>query len=47
MRKRDEEARALRTEVEALKQGRWPLTQLGALVSLGVLVVTVVAFFVR
>ncbi|MGW4825894.1 hypothetical protein ACWEP4_45440 [Streptomyces sp. NPDC004227] len=44
---RDEELKPLRAEVEALKQGRWPLAQLGALVSVGGLVAAVVAFFVH
>ncbi|MER5912305.1 hypothetical protein ABT124_17875 [Streptomyces sp. NPDC001982] len=45
--KRDEAIKALRAEVEALKQGRWPLAQLGALVGVGGLVAAVVAFFVH
>ncbi|MFB7595774.1 hypothetical protein [Streptomyces sp. NPDC056160] len=44
---REDELKPLRAEVEALKQGRWPLAQLGALVGIGGLVAAVVAFFVR
>ncbi|WP_406168857.1 hypothetical protein [Streptomyces sp. NBC_00996] len=44
---REDELKALRAEVEALKQGRWPLAQIGALVGVGALVAAVVAFFVH
>jgi hypothetical protein len=45
--KRDNAIKDLRAEVEALKQGRWPLAQIGTLVALGGLVAAVVAFFVH
>ncbi len=45
--KRDDEIKALRAEVEALKSGRWPLAQLGAIVGVLGLAAAVVAFFVR
>lgn len=44
---RDDQISALRADVEALKQGRWPLAQLGALVGVGGLVAAVVAFFLH
>ncbi|MEU1596221.1 hypothetical protein ABZ468_26015 [Streptomyces sp. NPDC005708] len=44
---REDELKPLRAEMEALKQGRWPLAQLGALVGVGALVAAVVAFFVH
>jgi hypothetical protein len=43
---RDEEVKPLRSEVEGLKQGRWPLAQIGALVGVGGLIAAVVALFV-
>lgn len=44
---RDEEVKPLRAEVEALKSGRWPLAQIGALVGVGGLLAAAVAFFVH
>ncbi|MET7479518.1 hypothetical protein ABZT17_34865 [Streptomyces sp. NPDC005648] len=42
---REDELKPLRAEVESLKQGRWPLAQIGALVGLGGVVAAVVSLF--
>lgn len=44
---REEQLKPLRDEVEALKQARWPLAQLGALVGVAGLAAAVVAFFIH
>ncbi|MFJ4551108.1 hypothetical protein ACIP4X_18085 [Streptomyces sp. NPDC088817] len=44
---REEQLKPLRDEVEALKQARWPLAQIGALVGVAGLAAAVVAFFVH
>ncbi|MFJ4365050.1 hypothetical protein ACIP4S_12955 [Streptomyces chartreusis] len=44
---RDEEVKPLRTEVEVLKQGRWPIAQIGALVGVGGLIAAVIALFLN
>ncbi|MDT9695374.1 hypothetical protein [Streptomyces sp. P17] len=46
LKKRDEEIGKLRTELEELKKGRWPLAQIAVLVSVGGLIAAVVALFV-
>lgn len=45
LKKRDEEIKALRADVEDLKKARWPLAQIASLVGVGGLVAAVVAFF--
>lgn len=44
---RDEEVKPLRAEVEGLKQGRWPLAQIGALTAVAAVVAAVIALFVN
>ncbi|MCX4550624.1 MULTISPECIES: hypothetical protein [unclassified Streptomyces] len=42
----EEEIKGLRADVEALKEGRWPLAQLGVILTIGALVAAVIALFV-
>ncbi|MBY8342032.1 hypothetical protein LXH13_06055 [Streptomyces spinosirectus] len=44
---RDDELRTLKAEVEALKQGRWPLTQIGALTAVAAVVAAIIALFLH
>ncbi|WAZ20150.1 hypothetical protein STRCI_001249 [Streptomyces cinnabarinus] len=43
----EKEMDELRTEVNELKKGRWPLAQIGALVAVGGLVAAVIALFLN
>ncbi|MFF0222762.1 hypothetical protein [Streptomyces sp. NPDC004629] len=47
LKKRDEVAGALRADIEALKQGRWPLGQIGALVGVAGVATGAAALFLR
>ncbi|MER6531143.1 hypothetical protein [Streptomyces sp. NPDC001508] len=47
LKKRDDATEALRTDVEALKQGRWPLGQIGALVAVAGAATGAAALFLR
>jgi hypothetical protein len=42
---RENELKPMRAEIEALKQGRWPLAQIGAVVGVGGLIAAVIALF--
>ncbi|MCI3277544.1 hypothetical protein [Streptomyces cylindrosporus] len=43
---REDELKPLRAEIEALKQSRWPLAQIGALTAVAGVVAAVIAIFV-
>jgi hypothetical protein len=44
---RDDELKPLKAEIESLKQGRWPLAQIGALAAVAAVVAAVIALFVH